>query len=242
YPPQEQVGVMISGIMTPKGAEDFVAPAALKESLAASIGGYRMEGDASPLKRGGLETFRPDAFDPMRVQTEEALWLRWHQGWDLFWVMTHTLDKLQHFFWRYMDPQHPAYPGSGPFEHVIRDFHVAFDRALAQLIEAAPAGTPVVLLSDHGSAPLHTYFCVMNWLSDSGFLALRADSAAHRGLGAMGVDARAMVRGLRRAGLGWVPRLVPRGLKRAVPQALTSFGKVAGRIDWSRTRAYCPSA
>jgi hypothetical protein len=58
----------------------------------------------------------------------------------------------------------------------------------------------------------------------------------------MGVDARAMVRGLRRAGLGWVPRLVPRRVKRAVPQALTSFGKVAGRIDWSRTRAYCPSA
>ena len=50
------------------------------------------------------------------------------------------------------------------------------------------------------------------------------------------------MRGLRRAGLGWVPRLVPRGVKRAVPQALTSFGKVAGRIDWSRTRAYCPSA
>ena len=31
-------------------------------------------------------------------------------------------------------------------------------------------------------------------------------------------------------------------LKRAVPQALTSFNKVADRIDWSRTRAYCPSA
>ena len=27
-----------------------------------------------------------------------------------------------------------------------------------------------------------------------------------------------------------------------MPQALTSFNKIAGRIDWSRTRAYCPSA
>jgi predicted AlkP superfamily phosphohydrolase/phosphomutase len=156
--------------------------------------------------------------------------------------MTHTLDKLQHFFWRYMDAEHPAHPGPGEFQHVIRDFHVAFDRSLARLVEAAPPGTPVVLLSDHGSAPLHTYFCVMNWLSDSGFLALRGDTATRRGLGAVGVDAKAVVRGLRRAGLAWVPRLVPRGLKRAVPQALTSFGKVAGRIDWSRTRAYCPSA
>jgi len=242
YPPQEHVGVMISGIMTPKGAEDFVAPTALKEALAARIPGYRMEVDASPLKRGDLETFRRDAFDLQRVQTEEALYLMQHEEWDLFWVMTHTLDKLQHFFWRYMDPQHPAHPGAGPFQHVIRDFHVAFDQALQRFIDAVPAGTPVVLLSDHGSAPLHSYFCVMNWLADSGFLALRGNSVAHRGLGAAGVDARAVVRGLRRAGLGWLPRVVPRGLKRAVPQALTSFGKVAGRIDWSRTRAYCPSA
>ncbi|HJW70882.1 MAG TPA: alkaline phosphatase family protein [Candidatus Binatia bacterium] len=242
YPPEERVGVMISGIMTPKGAEDFVAPASLKETLAARIAGYRMEVDASPLKRGDLDTFRRDAFDLQRVQTEEALYLMTREDWDLFWVMTHTLDKLQHFFWRYMDRQHPAYPGPGEFEHVIRDFHVAFDQSLARLIDAAPPGTPVVLLSDHGSAPLHSYFCVMYWLADCGFLALRGDSATRRGLGAMGVDARAVVRGLRRAGLGWVPRLVPRGVKRAVPQALTSFGKVAGRIDWSRTRAYCPSA
>ena len=242
YPPEERVGVMISGIMTPKGAEDFVAPAALKDILTAWVPDYRMEVDASPLKRGDLETFRRDAFDLLRVQTEEALYLMGYEDWDLFWVMTHTLDKLQHFFWRYMDAGHPAHPGAGEFQHVIRDFHVAFDRSLARLIEAAPAGTPVVLLSDHGSAPLHTYFCVMNWLADAGFLALRDDTTSRRRLGAMGVDAKAVVRGLRRAGLGWVPRLVPRGLKRAVPQALTSFGKVAGRIDWSRTRAYCPSA
>jgi predicted AlkP superfamily phosphohydrolase/phosphomutase len=35
---------------------------------------------------------------------------------------------------------------------------------------------------------------------------------------------------------------VPRGVKRAVPQALSSFAKVQQRIDWGRTRAYCPSA
>jgi predicted AlkP superfamily phosphohydrolase/phosphomutase len=242
YPPEARVGVMISGIMTPKGAQDFVAPAELKDVLSERIPGYRMEVDASPLKRGDLDTFRRDAFDLLRVQTEEALHLMQSQDWDLCWVMTHTLDKLQHFFWRYMDAGHPAHPGPGEFQHVIRDFHIAFDQALARLVEAAPAGTPVVLLSDHGSAPLHTYFCVMNWLADAGFLALQSDTAARRGLGALGVDAKAVVRGLRRAGLGWVPRLVPRGMKRAVPQALTSFGKVAGRIDWSRTRAYCPSA
>src|SRR5712691_7743245 len=159
YPPQPIPGAMISGIMTPKGAEDFVAPPALKETLAARIPGYRLEVDAEPLKRGELEAFREDAFDLQRVQTEEANYLLEHEEWDLFWVMFHTLDKLQHFYWRYMDASHPAYPGPGPFEHTIRDFHAAFDRSLASFLERVPPGTSTVLLSDHGSAPLHTYFC-----------------------------------------------------------------------------------
>jgi predicted AlkP superfamily phosphohydrolase/phosphomutase len=242
YPPQESVGVMVSGIMTPKGTEDFVAPASIKAELEAAIPGYRMEVDAENLRQGDLDTFRADAFDLQRVQTEEALYLLQHADWDLFWVMSHTLDKLQHFFWRYMDPQHPAYPGPGPYTDTIRDFHVAFDRALARYLEAVPADTNVVLLSDHGSAPLHTYFCVMNWLAENRFMALQGEGAARRGLAAAGVDARALTRRLKGMGLGWVPKLLPRGLKGQVPQALTSFNKIASRIDWSRTKAYCPSA
>src|SRR5262249_62174066 len=102
YPPEERVGVMICGIMTPKGAEDFVAPAALKDTLAGRIAGYRMEVDASPLKRGDLEAFRRDAFDLQRVQTEEALYLMQHEDWDLFWGVSHTLDKLRPCFLRCM--------------------------------------------------------------------------------------------------------------------------------------------
>ena len=242
YPPDERAGVMVSGIMAPKGVEDFVAPAALKDTLSRTIAGYRLEVDADALKRGDLDAFARDAFDLQRVQTEEALHLLRNEPWDLFWVMSHTLDKLQHFFWRYMDREHPAFPGAGPYEHVIRDFHVAFDSALARFLDAVPTGTHVVLLSDHGSAPLHDYFCVMNWLAEEGFLALQPEAAVRRGLARVGVDAKSVVRGLRRVGLSWLPRVVPRGLKGAVPQALSSFAKVQQRIDWSRTRAYCPSA
>ena len=112
YPPQERVGVMISGIMTPKGAEDFVAPAALKDTLDGAD--PRLSHGGRRRARSSGATSRPsarDAFDLQRVQTEEALYLMRHEDWDLFWVMTHTLDKLQHFFWRYMDPQHPGVSG-----------------------------------------------------------------------------------------------------------------------------------
>ena len=51
------------------------------------------------------------------------------------------------------------------------------------------------------------------------------------------------MRGLRRAGLGWVPRLVPRGAEgRRAAGAHARSARSRQRIDWSRTRAYCPSA
>ena len=67
--------MMVSGIMTPKGTEDFVAPAALEVDARAQIPRYRMEVGAENLRQGDLDTFRADAFDLQRVQTEEALYL-----------------------------------------------------------------------------------------------------------------------------------------------------------------------
>ena len=43
---------------------------ALKATLEAAIPGYRMEVDAENLRQGDLDTFRADAFDLQRVQTE----------------------------------------------------------------------------------------------------------------------------------------------------------------------------
>src|SRR5260221_12971791 len=71
---------------------------------------------------------------------------------------------------------------------------------------------------------------------------MQGERAAIRGLAAAGVHEKAVVRRLKRMGLGWMPKLVPQALKGQVPQSLSSFNKIAGRIDWSRTRAYCPSA
>ena len=177
------------------------------------------------------EAFRTDAFDLQRVQTAEATYLLEHEDWDLFWVMSHTLDKLQHFYWRYMDPTHPAYPGPGPYEHTIRDFHVAFDRSLASFLARVPPGTATVLLSDHGSAPLHTYFCVLNWLAEEGFLTLGADAAARRGLAAAGVDRSAQPCPHESVIVGW--RGSCRSAEGRRPAGADVVQKVAHRIDWS---------
>ncbi len=244
YPPEHLDGFVVSGIMTPKGVEDYTFPLELRDELAANIDGYRFDVDADALKVGDLRAFRDDAFDLQRIQSTETLYLMERKDWDLLWVMFHTLDKVQHFFWHFMDPSHPAHPGATEFANTILEFHQVLDKTLASVLERLDDETGLLVMSDHGSCALESYFLIMNWLEDTGFLSMKGAkrSTMKRALGGIGLEARGVVKTLRKAGLGWLPRLVPSGLKAQVPIARTSFARIAPHIDWAGTQVYCPSA
>jgi len=244
YPTERLDGFVVSGIMTPKGVSDYTHPPELRDELAARIDGYRFDVDADALKVGDLRAFRDDAFDIQRIQTAETLYLLEHKQWDLLWVMFHTLDKVQHFFWHFMDPSHPAYPGPTEFQDTILEFHQRLDDALAAILARLDADTGLLVMSDHGSCAIESYFLITNWLEEAGFLRMNggARTPLGRALGGAGIEAKGVVKALRRVGLGWLPRLVPAGLKAQVPVARASFARIASQIDWTGTRVYCPSA
>lgn len=244
YPPERLDGFVVSGIMTPKGVEDYTFPAELRAELATHVPGYRFDVDADAIKVGDLRAFRDDAFDLQRVQTAETLHLLERGQWDLFWVMFHTLDKVQHFFWHLMDPAHPAYPGANELGDTILAFHQLLDEALAAILARLDERTTVLVMSDHGSCAIESYFLITNWLEEAGFLRMKggARTPVNRALAGMGVEARGLVHALRRVGLGWLPRWLPAGLKAQVPVARKSFARIASQIEWADTRVYCPSA
>jgi hypothetical protein len=100
-----------------------------------------------------LWAFRADA---VYLRTARAL-LEEGAPFDVMAVYVGGPDVTGHRFWRYAFPQdfyHPPAPDQiENFGHVIDDYYVYLDRALGELIDAAPAGTAVVVLSDHG---MHT--------------------------------------------------------------------------------------
>jgi predicted AlkP superfamily phosphohydrolase/phosphomutase len=171
YPPRDDVGLMVSGFLTPPGAADFVAPAGHGAELARAVPGYRVDVDAELVRRGRLAAFRDDAVAVQGLHADAATALLGHDDWDLAWFTFHVLDTVQHFFWRFMDRTHPAWPGPGAFQHVVRDSYVALDRTLARLVAGCGGDTTVVLASAYGAAPLHRYFCLLGWLRDEGVLA-----------------------------------------------------------------------
>ena len=81
-------------------------------------------------------------------------------------------DKLQHLFWRYVDPElAETIPDS---EQHITDLCIGFYRRLddniRRLMEAAGPDTDVIFTSDHGFGPTTEIFYVNEWLSRHGYL------------------------------------------------------------------------
>lgn len=82
-------------------------------------------------------------------------------------------DKIQHLFWRYLDPDCHAGP-PGPETDRVRalatDFYARMDANIRRMVEAAGPDTNVILTSDHGFGPTTEIFYVNEWLARKGYL------------------------------------------------------------------------
>lgn len=82
-------------------------------------------------------------------------------------------DKIQHLFWRYVDPD--GYAGEpGPETERVRamvvDFYAKMDANIRRMVETAGPDTNVIITSDHGFGPTTEIFYVNQWLADHGYL------------------------------------------------------------------------
>jgi len=82
-------------------------------------------------------------------------------------------DKLQHLFWRFLDPT--CQPSHWlPWEQRIRDLCLDYfrqiDGLLAEIVALAGDDTNVFIVSDHGFGPSHEVFYINTWLHQNGYL------------------------------------------------------------------------
>ncbi|MFB3880939.1 MAG: alkaline phosphatase family protein [Armatimonadota bacterium] len=83
-------------------------------------------------------------------------------------------DRAQHMFWRTFDPQHPGYnaPGASETRSAVEDCYRLADELAREALEAADELTTVIVLSDHGFAPMYRKVHLNAWLAQNGYLAL----------------------------------------------------------------------
>ena len=85
-----------------------------------------------------------------------------------------TTDRVQHMFFRCLDPDHPANRGkeTEKYRNVIRDLYVETDRLVGRLLRVIDDKTLLLAISDHGFTQFKRGLNLNTWLRDNGYLFL----------------------------------------------------------------------
>jgi predicted AlkP superfamily phosphohydrolase/phosphomutase len=169
YPPRPLRGVLVSCFMTPSIESRFTYPPGLRDEVQEVVGEYLFD----------CTDFRTEEKDDLLRQvyemTDKRFALAEHlletRPWQLFAFVEMGPDRMQHGFWKHMDPLHRKHVAGNPYEDAIRDYYRHLDGLVGRLLRFADEDTVVVVLSDHGAKRLDGGIRLNEWLRQEGLLA-----------------------------------------------------------------------
>lgn len=87
-------------------------------------------------------------------------------------------DQIQHYFWKYMDSQHPAHDSkkAKKYGNAILEYYQRVDEALQRILEKVGTQTVVIIMSDHGAGPVYKNVYINHWLMKMDLLKLKEQS------------------------------------------------------------------
>jgi len=175
YPPEEVNGYMISDFLTPSASDDYTYPLSLKAELDEAIGGFPLLPDERYRSTKFVHKFIADMVADVERRLQGALYLLENKEWDFFFLLFWSSDMLQHETWRLLDRTHPQHDAQAAERYMglVVDFHQRLDEAVGRILEKVGPDDLVVIMSDHGFGPVHSFFLVNNWLREMGLLKLK---------------------------------------------------------------------
>jgi len=231
FPAWEINGAMVSGYPTPDANKSFTYPPELGQKMGGLTENSALFRASSPAQV--LEELNRLTRERARVSAEM---LR-QDDYDLFVLVIGSTDRAHHDFWKYQDPDHPAYDAqeAATFGNAILQVYQEADRAIGALLEAVDGDTTVIIMSDHGGGPRpKKRFNVNAWLRSQGLLTTARRSNPLRG---------ALRRAVRTARAHFpyqeqLYRRLPMSLKRVATQVNSDAQTNLGDVLWPQTQAY----
>jgi predicted AlkP superfamily phosphohydrolase/phosphomutase len=90
-----------------------------------------------------------------------------------------TTDRVQHMFYRYLDPTHPANEGKDTevYKDAIAQVYERMDSLLGDIFDLAEdPNTLLMVISDHGFTNFRRGVNLNTWLKENGYLQLKDDA------------------------------------------------------------------
>lgn len=243
YPAEAVNGFLIAGPDAPKKeAPGFTFPPRMLQAVEAEVGSYTIEAGASALVRQG----RPDKallalHESIRKKTAVAKCLLTRHECDLFMITFTEADRVQHHFWKYINPLHPAYASMerDEFGNAIYDVYAKLDAAIDELIDTAGRDYTIIILSDHGAGPSsNRTFFINRWLASLGHLKYKSDSSLS---GFTRIPRDLILKTIYLYARRSLTRTWKRRLRNAMPSLKDKVHTTllsGSRIDWQNTLAF----
>ena len=146
YPAWPVNGAMISGPVFVDSAQPSVYPTEAADGLALpQLGGIvDFPNDRT------MPDFLQRSLDVTADQAEFGLALLQRIDPDLFFMNILTIDRIQHFLWRYCDSSDPTYPGPNALEDGVRRAYRLADDVVGRFAATLEHGDVLLIASDHG--------------------------------------------------------------------------------------------
>jgi predicted AlkP superfamily phosphohydrolase/phosphomutase len=185
YPPRPVRGNLISCFITPGSDKEYTYPAALKQEIEEKFGPYVFDVEFRTEEK---EALIEGIYWMTRKRFQVMNDLARRKPWNLFMFVEIGVDRVQHGFWKYMDPEHHLYVKGNPYEDVILGYYKFLDGKIGELLDTCGKDTVVLVVSDHGAKRMKGAFCVNEWLIEEGDLVLRSRPAKPESLERVDVD------------------------------------------------------
>ncbi len=166
YPAWPLAGLMVSGPAFAIGGQVDTWP----REAATRWGGCPIGGlTADPTRRTRLAFMQQSIAEISELGRRFLNELR-GQDWDCAFLTLLSLDRIEHFFWRFCDKSDPDYPGPTVYEKAIEVGYAAVDAVVGTIRQAFPEAA-ILVLGDHGhSRRPKQLFEVAEWLRRRGLL------------------------------------------------------------------------
>lgn len=169
-------GFIIPGFVSNKEGIPF--PKSVKEKIERKFRVNRLLGDLEIETLNKVESDPDLFFERANYITDEmaeiSLYLAQEEEWDFFMTVFMSLDRVQHFFWKNVDPTHPKYRLDS-YTNFVKDLYVKADRIVGDFVRSVDEDTAVLVMSDHGFCPVCKEVMVNNYLEEAGFLKRKSD-------------------------------------------------------------------
>ncbi|NOZ06930.1 MAG: hypothetical protein GXP41_11380, partial [Chloroflexi bacterium] len=238
YPPQPVEGSLVCSFMSPGPDSNFTYPPELKQELERDIGPFPLA--PREKHRGGpVLDFLADMTACLDRRAATAHYLLDREDWSLGIAVFASTDMLQHELWHLFDSTHPRHDpvAAEAYLPAVLGYFRRMDEHIGDLVQQAGPDAAVIIMSDHGFGPFHSFLHLNNWLRSLGLLRLKRSTptalkSATFGLGFTPLN---VLKALSRIGLGGLRGQVKGGKKGGLLRRLfLSFADV----DWSRTQAF----